>query len=168
MSRLWPRTGQHGKRGSGDVPRMAANLLLAELEPTSGVAGELGTIRHVMEVAMVGRRSEYPLDVYKLGLGAFVFLSPWLFSLTYGPARIESIISGAAVVLLSLAALVIFADWEEWAMLVIGVWLVVSPWILGFPNAAAMKIHIAAGLVVAFLAGLELWLIHYDDRAKTW
>ena len=54
---------------------------------------------------MGGRRSEYPLDVYKLGLGAFAFPSPWLVVLTYGPARIESIISGAAVVLLSLAAL---------------------------------------------------------------
>ena len=29
-----------------------------------------------MEVAMGGRRKEYPLDVYKLGLGAFIFLSP--------------------------------------------------------------------------------------------
>ena len=115
---------------------------------------------------MGGRRNEYPLDVYKLGLGAFVFLSPWLFALTYGPARIESAISGAAVMLLSFAALIAFADWEEWAALVMGVWLVISPWILGFPHAAAMKIHISVGLIVAYLAGLELWLIHYDDEAK--
>ena len=116
---------------------------------------------------MAGRRKECPLDIYKLVLGAFVFLSPWLFALTYGPARVESRVSGAAVVLLSLAALIAFADWEEWAALVIGVWLVVSPWILGFPHAAGMKIHIGAGLVVAYLAGLELWLIHYDERAKS-
>ena len=62
---------------------------------------------------MGGRRKEYPLDVYKLGLGAFIFLSPWLFALTYAPARVESVISGAAVMLLSLAALIGFGDWEE-------------------------------------------------------
>ena len=59
---------------------------------------------------MGGRRKEYPLDVYKLGLGAFIFLSPWLFALTYAPARVESMISGATVMLLSLAALIAFGD----------------------------------------------------------
>jgi hypothetical protein len=120
-----------------------------------------------MEVAMDGRRKEYPLDVYKLGLGVFIFLSPWLFALTYGPARVESVIIGGALALVSLAALVAFADWEEWTALTMGVWLVVSPWLLGFPNAAGMKVHIGAGLLVAYLAGLELWLVHYDGQAKT-
>ena len=49
-----------------------------------------------MEVAMGDRDREYLLDVYKLVLGFFVFLAPWLFALSYGPARIESVISGAA------------------------------------------------------------------------
>ena len=54
-----------------------------------------------MKVAMRGRRKEYPLDVYKLGLGAFIFLSPRLFALT--PARVESTISGATVTILVMA-----------------------------------------------------------------
>ena len=116
---------------------------------------------------MGDRHREYLLDVYKLVLGFFVFLSPWLFALSYGPARIESVVSGVAVMVLSLAALIAFADWEEWAALAMGLWLLASPWVLGFPHAAAMKIYIGVGLVVAYLAGLELWLIHYDDRART-
>jgi hypothetical protein len=30
-------------------------------------------------------------------------------------------------------ALIAFGDWGEWAALVMGVWLVVSPWVLAFP-----------------------------------
>lgn len=116
---------------------------------------------------MSHRPKEYPLDVYKLGLGAFVFLSPWLFALEYGPARIASVVSGAIVMGLSLAALLAFADWEEWTALAVGIWLVASPWLLGFPHAAAMKIHVGAGSIVAYLAGLELWLMHYDALGRT-
>ncbi|HZT48763.1 MAG TPA: SPW repeat protein [Hyphomicrobiaceae bacterium] len=116
---------------------------------------------------MTGRNREYPLDLYKLGLGLFVFLSPWLFSLSYSPARIDSAISGAVVMALSSAALIAFSDWEEWATLAVGAWLVAAPWILAFPHAAAMKIHIGVGLVVTYLAGLELWLAHYDNRGKS-
>ena len=46
-----------------------------------------------MEVAMGDRHREYLLDVYKLVLGFFVFLAPWLFALSYGPARIESVVA---------------------------------------------------------------------------
>jgi hypothetical protein len=118
------------------------------------------------EAAVAERHREYPLDLYKLGLGLFVFLSPWLFALTYGPARIDSAVSGVLVMAVSAAALVGLSDWEEWAALAMGAWLVASPWILGFPHAAGMKIHIGTGLVVAYLAGLELWLMHYDSPSR--
>jgi hypothetical protein len=106
-------------------------------------------------------RSEYSLDIYKLALGAFVLLSPWMFAFAYAPARVESAVIGALVMAVSIAALVAFSDWEEWVVLALGLWLIASPWILGFPVAAAMKIHVGAGLALVYLAGLELWLIHY-------
>jgi hypothetical protein len=43
----------------------------------------------------------------------------------------------------------------------LGLWLIASPWALHFPASAAMKIHIGAGLLLVYVAGLELWLIHY-------
>jgi SPW repeat len=95
---------------------------------------------------MIKLRREYPLDIYKLLLGLFVFLSPWLFAFPYAPARLDSTVSGGLVVVVSIAALVAFANWKEWTALVLGLWLVVSPWVLGFPNASAMKIHVGAGL----------------------
>ena len=115
---------------------------------------------------MLGRQREAALDVYKLALGAFVFVSPWLFALRYEAARLDSMIAGGLVVLLAVIALAAYADWEEWAALGLGMWLIASPAILGFPTAAGMKIHIGAGLLLAYLALLELWLVHYGDEPR--
>ena len=105
---------------------------------------------------MMTHRREAPLDVYKLVLGLFVLISPWLFAFPYEPARSDSMMSGALVVIVSVLALFAFADWEEWAAVALGLWLAVVPWFWGFPHAAAMKIHIGAGLLLTYLAGLEL------------
>lgn len=110
------------------------------------------------------RPREYVLDIYKLVLGGFVALSPWLFAFRNEAARLESVASGVLVVAISIAALIAFADWEEWAALALGLWLIASPWALGFPVAAALKIHIGVGVVLVYLAGLELWLIHYNHE----
>ena len=63
-----------------------------------------------------------------------------------------------AIAILSLAAMVAFSVWEEWANLLVGCWLIVSPWLLGFAHTRAMHFSIVAGAVVAFMAVLELWL----------
>jgi hypothetical protein len=44
----------------------------------------------------------------------------------------------------------------------LGIWLAVSPWVLGFHNAMAMKINVGIGLLVAYFALLEIFLI-YDS-----
>jgi hypothetical protein len=116
---------------------------------------------------MLKWRKESILDVYNLALGAFLFLAPWLFAFAYEPARVDSWVTGILVVAVSLAALVAFAEWEVWASLVLGLWMAASPWVLGFPHAAAMKISIGIGLVIAYLAVTELWLIHYESPDKT-
>ena len=110
---------------------------------------------------MIKWRSEWPLDLYKLMLGVFLALSPWLFGFAYKPASLDASTIGSILAALSLAALLVFSDWKEWAALVLGLWLVVAPWVLNLPHLAT-KIHVIAGLVCAYLAGLELWLVHYD------
>ena len=114
---------------------------------------------------MLNRR-ESALDVYKLALGGFLFLSPWLFAYTYGASRLDAWACGLLLMLLSAAALFAFVDWKEWLILALGLWMVAAPWVLGLPHAAT-KIHVAAGLLCAYLAGLELWLVHYHQREGT-
>jgi len=105
-------------------------------------------------------RSEAALDLYNVVLAILLFASPWLFSLTNGTARIDFWISSAAIVAVSLAATIAFANWEEWANLLFGLWLIASPWILGFSQARAMHFAVAIGAMVTFLALLELWLMY--------
>jgi predicted cobalt transporter CbtA len=109
---------------------------------------------------MLKWRSESSLDLYKLMLGAFLFVSPWLFAFAYSPARLDAWVSGLILMAASVVALVAFQDWEEWLALLLGLWLIAAPWVLGLPHLAT-KVHIGAGLICAYLAGLELWLLHY-------
>src|SRR5215471_21336541 len=107
-------------------------------------------------------RREAVLDVYILILGAMLLLSPWVMAVARGPAQADAWVSGAVIVALSAAALLLFAEWEEWIVVACGAWLVASPWLLGFVHTSAMRIDVGVGLLVMYLAALELWLIHYE------
>jgi hypothetical protein len=71
-------------------------------------------------------------------------------------------VASAIVIATSLAALLAFAEWEEWVGIAVGLWVLASPWLLGFQHAQAMPVNVAVGLLIAYLSALELWLIHYD------
>jgi len=104
---------------------------------------------------------ETVLDLYNLLLAALLFVSPWLFRLTNGSGKMDLWATGAVIALISLAAMIAYKDWEEWANFLLGLWLIASPWLLGFAHTSAMHFSIGIGIVIAFLAVLDLWL-HYD------
>jgi hypothetical protein len=112
-------------------------------------------------------RRESVLDLYSLMAGLFLFASPWLFALTSEHARIDIWATSALIATTSILAIVMFSDWEEWLNLLLGFWLVVSPWALGFAHTTAMHISIGAGIVVTFMAALELWLVNYDPQQSS-
>jgi hypothetical protein len=111
---------------------------------------------------MIKWRHQSILDIYVLIIGVLLISSPWFFPFVYEPARIDAWAAGLLVVALAAAALLAFDTREDWALLMAGLWLIASPWLLRFPHAAGMKVHIGAGLLIAYLAGLELWLVRYD------
>jgi ABC-type branched-subunit amino acid transport system permease subunit len=103
-------------------------------------------------------RRESALDLYNVAFAVLLFASPWLFRLTNGTARMDFWISAVAILAISLAAILVYANWEEWANLAFGIWLIASPWILGFAQARAMHFAVGTGALVAFMSLLELWL----------
>jgi SPW repeat len=107
-------------------------------------------------------RRETILDIYTLALAAFLFLAPWLFHFARAPARADDWVSSALLLAVAIGAVLAFAEWEEWATLILGLWVFASPWLLGFAHTKAMHINIGVGLIIMLMSALELWLIHYD------
>lgn len=114
-------------------------------------------------------RSESVMDIYNLVLAAFLFVSPWLFAYAQRNARIDIWLSSAAVALTAIAAILAYANWKEWLNVLLGAWLVVSPWLLGFAHTRAMHFSIGIGLAVAFMAVVELLAVNMrpaDNSAR--
>jgi len=117
-------------------------------------------MKRSIEMNGVTRKTEETaLDVANLVVGIALALTPWILGFTGEPAAAwNAWVAGALIALVAAGALVAFAEWEEWANLILGVWAIASPWVLGFATvAAAVYAHVIAGLIVAVLAGLELW-----------
>ena len=105
-------------------------------------------------------RRESVLDLYNLALAVVLVASPWLFTLSNRAGRLDLLASGAAIAALSLAAIVAYVSWAEWMNLLLGLWLIASPWALGFTHTRAMHFSVGLGAVVAFLSVLGLWLAY--------
>jgi hypothetical protein len=93
-------------------------------------------------------------DAINLVLGIWLIVSP--LALEYAaqatPAW-NAYVVGVIIAVLSAAALWQFQKWEEWLSAVVGAWLIVSPWILGFGvGHAATWNQVIVGIVVGVLA----------------
>jgi membrane protease YdiL (CAAX protease family) len=74
-------------------------------------------------------------DWVSLVLGVILFITPWVFgTVMHGWSSWDAWIVGVIGVILALLALALFriSSAFEWLSLILGVWLFISPWILGF------------------------------------
>src|SRR5262249_31129491 len=116
---------------------------------------------------MEHRQSAY-IDWINLVLAIILFVSPWVLGFPAGVASVNAMIAGLVIGVIAIGALVSFAQWEEWVTLVLGLWSLISPWILGFSDATgATWVHVIIGLAVAILAGVELWMMSGTPPART-
>jgi hypothetical protein len=97
-------------------------------------------------------------DVVNFSLGTILFFSPWLFSLPAGAPRQTASVIGLLIAVLSIAALAAYAVWEEWFNLVVGLWLIATPWLFSFEDSKAITVEVLIGTAVAALAAFEVWL----------
>jgi hypothetical protein len=97
-------------------------------------------------------------------IGFWLFISPWVFAgAAAGAAAWSFWIVGILIAILALAALSAFHVWEEWVNVVLGLWMIVSPWVLGFSAAAGLTWNaVIMGVLVVAFAG---WAVGEHSRA---
>jgi SPW repeat len=105
-------------------------------------------------------------DVINLGLGAWLVLSPMILNYANETApATNSYIIGLAIIVMAAAAIWSFQTWEEWINAVLGVWLIISPWALGYSGLLTpMWNHIIVGVLVG---GLALWAAVSEPRDQS-
>ncbi|MEX0853335.1 MAG: SPW repeat protein [Bauldia sp.] len=108
------------------------------------------------------------IDGINLILAIVLVASPWVLSFPAGTVSLNAMIAGSAIGVVAVGALVAFTQWEEWVNLTLGIWVLASPFVLGFSSIAnAMWTHVLVGLAVAVLAAVELWMITREPPART-
>ena len=98
-------------------------------------------------------------DWISVALGLWLLVSPWV--LDYGQVAVtqNAVLLGFLLIAAEFVELNLFRVWEEWLNVVLGAWLVVSPWILG-ASLVPMVNCVVVGLLVLILALYEIW----DER----
>lgn len=110
------------------------------------------------------RLSDNWQDAVALILGVVLIASPWIMGFAgVSVAMWNAVLLGALIVLMAVMAIVNFHEWEEWADIAIGLWLVVSPWALGFatayevgPTGAATWTFVVLGALTLAMAAWSL------------
>jgi hypothetical protein len=98
-------------------------------------------------------------DWGSMGFGLVIVISPWLAQTPENQAAtVNAMTVGALVIFIGAVELQFIRRWEEWCEFALGVWLVISPWVLGYSGLGTLTaMHVILGVLVAALALLELW-----------
>ncbi len=106
-------------------------------------------------------------DLVNMLLGLCLAIAPWVMGFdTMTSPTLNAVAAGLALVALAMGALMMPRAWEEWGEAAMGLWMVLSPWILGFGMVrVAMTSTVAIGLAVLALAA---WTLATDKDFAPW
>lgn len=106
-------------------------------------------------------------DPINVLLGAWLAVSPWVlgFQDQMAPTA-NGVVIGLVLIAAALGAIFMPRAWEEWTEGLLGLWMVISPWALGFAGQMdAVRNAVVSGVVVIVLA---LWVLMTDKDYMGW
>jgi hypothetical protein len=115
-------------------------------------------------------------DWANLALAIWFFFSPWILQFGYqaptaapaaGAVAVQEVslaawnawVLGVVVFFVSITAIGRFALWQEWTALVLGGWIFIAPWVLGFSTGhypAAAWDHWTVGALIFLISATTL------------
>lgn len=104
-----------------------------------------------MEMELKDKRWQ---DWLNLIIGIWLFISPWVvgFAGSQVSASWNAWIFGVAIVVFSGIAVSMPQAWEEVINILIGIWMVISSWVLGVTSRPAETNAVIVGLLVILFA----------------
>lgn len=105
-------------------------------------------------------------DVAELAVGTWLVISPFLLSYTENrQATLTAVMIGAFLPLTTLFSIAKPAYWEEYLSIGLGLFLIASPFMLGFSSLLAATINtVASGIVLGAIAIAALYQQRKIDR----
>jgi hypothetical protein len=98
-------------------------------------------------------------DWTSVALGLWLLVSPWVLDYGEMATAQNAVVVGFLLIATEFVELNVFRVWEEWVNVVLGAWLVISPWVLGATFVPTVN-FVIVGLLVLALALYEIW----DER----
>jgi len=100
-------------------------------------------------------------------IGAALILSPWALGYQAETAAMtNAIVIGLALIAAAMGAIFVPRAWEEWTEGALGLWMIVSPWVLGF---SSVQIAVSAAVIAGFaIAVLAVWTLTVDKDYSAW
>jgi hypothetical protein len=106
-------------------------------------------------------------DPISLIAGLWMIVSPWALAYQAEARPMwNAIVLGALIAAVAFTAFFQVFAWQEWANVLFGGWLIISPWVLGFSALSTAMLN--AVVVGAVVAALALWALGTDRDIGGW
>jgi hypothetical protein len=92
-------------------------------------------------------------DVVNLVAGLWIFFAPWVLGAHAGALVGNYVVPGILITLCAITGLAEFRPWKEWVNILLGIWLLITPWFLHSRGGTALSWNVAVcGAVVIVCA----------------
>lgn len=99
------------------------------------------------------RETAVGLSIINFLIGAWFIVSPYILGYTSGGAKTNSVIFGIVILILSgIRFLAPRANWSSFLNGLVGIWMIIAPFILNYDRSVAYWNEIVFGVILALIA----------------